>query len=290
MVFQSMQSVFLDELVDFEDQQRRFEEMLDHSASKRLMLVQAPGMCGKTSLLRILRFHCEQKGIPRCWIDFRGQSYDNPHFTLARDMCDQLGLSPRHMYQALQPFNTGQSVDAEVAAHAEASTEVKGDVIDSYVVTQVLTGVSVTRDDLRQRYMKERLKRAFITDLGDFAVESRGVACFFDSFEDISAEEEDWLLDALLCPIAEGALKGVMVVTAGRRWPEIDRWGWEKRAHLIDNLPSMSVKHIKVYARKVGVEITDEQAKFCWRASRGGNPLFMGMVVKNLQAVGEVGS
>jgi hypothetical protein len=193
------------------------------------------------------------------------------------------------MAQALQPFSIYRPVEAEAAAHAEATAIFRGDVIDSYVFTQILTGVSLTHDDLRQRHMKERLKRAFVADLGGFAAKKGGVACLLDSFEDISAEEEDWLLDALLCPVARGELKGVTIVTAGRRWPKIERWEWEQRAHLIDGLPPMSVEHIKIYAQKVGVEITDKQAEFCWRACRGGNPLFMGMVVKNLRAVGEVG-
>lgn len=283
MVFQPIQSVSPKELVDFEDQLRLFERILNHSAKKRLMFIQALGMCGKTSLLRILRFHCEHKGIPWCWVDFRGQSYDNPHFTLAHEMCDQLGLSPRHLAQALQPLSIYRPVEAE------ATTHIRGDVTDSHVVTQILTGVSLTHGDLRQRYMKERLKRAFVTDLGGFAAKKGGVACFFDSFEDISAEEEDWLLDALLCPVARGELKGVTIVTTGHRWPKGERWKWEEYAHVIAGLPPMSVEHIKIYAQKIGVEITDEQAEFCWRACRGGNPLFMGVMIKNLRAVGEVG-
>jgi hypothetical protein len=247
----SIQSVSPEELVDFEEQQGIFRGMLNHSSEKRLMFVQASGMCGKTSLLRMVRFHCEKKGTPWCLIDFRGQPYDNPHFTLARVMCDQLGLSPRYM-------------------------------------TQILAGVNLTHGDLRQRFMKESLNRAFLADLGDFAEERGGIVCLFDSFEDISAEEEDWLLSTLLSPVKRDDLKGVMIVTAGRRWPKIERADWEECAHLIDGLPPMSVENLKMYAQKVNVILTDEQADFCWKASRGGNPLFMGMVVKNLKAVGEV--
>jgi hypothetical protein len=246
-----IQSISPEELVDFEKQQGFFKGMLDRSSEKRLMFVQASGMCGKTSLLRMVRFHCEKKGTPWCMIDFRGQPYDNPHFTLARVMCDQLGLSPRYM-------------------------------------TQILAGVNLTHGDLRQRYIKESLKRAFLADLGDFAEERGGIVCLFDSFEDISAEEEDWLLSTLLSPVKRGDLKGVMIVTAGRRWPKIERAEWEESTHLIDGLPPMSVENLKMYAQKVNVILTDEQAEFCWKASRGGNPLFMGMVVKNLKAVGEV--
>jgi len=282
MVFQPTQSVSPEELVDFEEQLKLFKRMLDDPAEKRLMFVQASGMCGKTSLLRMMRRHCKEKGAPWCWIDFRGQSYDNPHFTLAYEMCDQLGLSPLHLAKALQPLSTYRPV------RADATTHIGGDVTDSYVVTQILTGVSSTHEDLQQRYMKDRLKRAFVSDLGSFAAKQEGVVCFFDSFEDISAEEEDWLLETLLRPVAKGEFKGVTIVTAGRRWPKIERWEWEECAHLIDRLPPMSVEHIKIYARKIRVEITHEQAEFCWRACRGGNPLFMGVVVKNLRAMAEV--
>jgi hypothetical protein len=136
--------------------------------------------------------------------------------------------------------------------------------------------------------MKDRLKRAFVDDLGGFAAKRGRVVCLFDSFEDISAEEEDWLLDALLRPVARGELEGVTVVTAGRRWPKIEGWDWEMYAYLINGLPAMSVEHIKIYAKRVGVEITDEQAVFCWWACRGGNPLFMAVIIKNLRAVGKV--
>lgn len=282
MVFQLAQSVSPEELVDFEEQLKLFKKMLADPAEKHLMFIQAPGTCGKTSLLRMMRLHCKKKGTSWCWIDFRGQSYDNPHFTLAHEMCDQLGLSPRHLAEALQPLSTYRPIGAE------AATFIGGDVTDSYVVTQILMGVSPTHENLRQRYMRDRLKRAFATDLGGFAVKQEGVVCFFDSFEDISAEEEDWLLEALLCPVAKGELKGVTVVTAGRRWPRIERWEWEECAYLIDGLPPMSVEHIKLYGQKVGVEITDEQAEFCWRVCRGGNPLFMGVVIKNLRAMGGI--
>ncbi len=67
--------------VDFEDPQNLFKGMLAESSLKHLMFIQAPGGRGKTSLLRVLGFHCEQESVPCCSIDFSGQPYDNPHFT-----------------------------------------------------------------------------------------------------------------------------------------------------------------------------------------------------------------
>lgn len=233
----------VEELVDFEKPQGIFRGMLDHSSEKRLMFVRAPGMCGKTSLLHMLHFHCKKKNTPTCWIDFRMQPYDNPHFTLARVMCDQLGLPPRNL-------------------------------------AQILAGVSLTHDGLQQPYMKESLNRAFLADLGDFAEKKGGIVCLFDGFEDIRAEEENWLMNTLLTPVKKGDLKGVIIVTSGHCWPKIKRKEWKECAFLINGLPRMSPEHLKIYAQKVGVKLTDKQAKDCWNASNGGNPLIMSMVVK----------
>jgi hypothetical protein len=52
----------------------------------------------------------------------------------------------------------------------------------------------------------------------------------------------------------------------------------------------MSVDHIKIYAQKVGVEITDEEAELSWWASAQGNPLLMGTLIKNLRARGRIKS
>ena len=237
-----IQSVSPEELVDFEKQQGFFRGMLDHSSEKHLMFVKAPGMCGKTSLLHMLHFHCKNKSTPRCWIDFRGQPYDNPHYTLAHVMCDQLGLSPRHLDKA---------------------------------------GAGLPLDYLHQPNIKERLNRAFLADLGNFAEKKGGIVCLFDSFEDIRAEEEDWLLNCLLAPVKRDDLNGVIIVTTGRRWPKIKREEWKECALLINGLPRMSVKNLKTYAQKVGVPLTDKEAEDCWDASNGGNPLFMGIVVKD---------
>jgi hypothetical protein len=43
-----------------------------------------------------MRHHSEKQGIPSCMLDFRGELYDSPHLTLARQICQELRLSPRH--------------------------------------------------------------------------------------------------------------------------------------------------------------------------------------------------
>jgi len=284
---QVVKSVPVSEIVDFEPELELFRDMLVDLSERCLMFIQAPGGRGKTCLLRLMRRRCEEEGIPCCWVDFRGESYDNPHLTLAREICDQLGLVPRHLAEALLPFSplvTEVSAEVQEVSGSRIITA-GGNVIECQ---QAVMTFSATNENLRQRYVRERLKRAFAADLANLAADKGTAVCFLDHFEDVSDEEESWLLEALLGPVRENELKRVIVVTGGRRWPKIDDWEWEDSTHLINSLPPMSVEHIKVYAKRVQVEISHEEAEFCWRACRGGIPYFMGMVVKNLRAKVEV--
>jgi hypothetical protein len=287
MVSRVAKSVPVSEIVDFEPQLKLFHGMLADPTERRLMFIQAPGGRGKTCLLRLMRRHCKEQGLPCCWADFRGESYDNPHLTLAREICDQLGLVPRHLAEALLPFSApATEVSAEVQEVRDSKVITAGrDVIECQ---QVVMTVSATNENLRERYVKERLKRAFVAELADLAADKGGVVCFLDHFEDVSDEEERWLLEALLYPVRENELRKVVVVTGGQRWPKIDDWEWEESTYLINGLPPMSVEHIKAYAKKIQVKISHEEAEFCWRLCRGGIPYFMGMVVKNLRAMMEV--
>ena len=258
--------VFPQDLVDFEGPQNLFKGMLTDSREKRLMFIKALGGRGKSSFLRMLGFHCEEKGVPYCSIDFHGQPYDNPHVTLAHVICTRLRLSPRHLAQALQPLSTYRH---------------EGEIDEPYIVSQILAGVNVTHEGLRQPHIKELLKNAFLGDLNEFVEQKGCVVCLFDSFERLSEEEQHWLLETLLKPVKRGELQNVMVVTAGEDWPDVPRWEWEQHTHLLNPLPLLKAEHIKTYAEKRNIEITDEQAEFCYRLS-AGIPLHVAMMVDNL--------
>jgi hypothetical protein len=271
---QSRKSVPIEEIVDFDGELKTFQRMVAGEDEKRLMFIRAPGGRGKTCILRQMRQHCRDEDIPFCWIDFRWETYDAPHLTLAREMCEQLSISPCQLAKALLPLSA-------YGAKGEAKAEM-GDVTDSQVITQVLTQIAPTDEALRQDYVKQRLKRAFANDL---LTAKRLLVCFLDSFEDVR-DEESWLLDVLFHPVRERELKNVIVVTAGHRWPKIEDWEWEGCAHLLDTLSTMTVDHVKEYAGRIGYAISDEVAHLCWRACREGRiPLHMGIFVKNLKAV-----
>jgi hypothetical protein len=261
-----------DYLINFDDERSRFGKMLDGSHKKRLMFIRAPGGRGKSSLLLMLASHCEREGNPYCRIDSKGQPYDNPHFTLAHAMFKRLHFSPRHLAQALQPLSVFRW---------------EGKIDDPYIVSQILEEVNVTNNGLRQRYIKERLREAFTADLGQLVKQKGRVVCLFDSLERLSPDEEDWLLNTLLKPIKSGKLKDVVIVTAGHRWPKIHKKNWERDTYLIDGLPSMNAEHIKTYAEKLNIKITDEEAKY-YRKASAGVPLHMAILVRNLRTQSEV--
>jgi hypothetical protein len=142
----------------------------------------------------------------------------------------------------------------------------------------------VTHDSLRHPHIKERLKSAFHLDLAALVEQKERVVCLFDNVERLRSEEEGWLLDTLLVPVKNGKIKGVVIVTAGHRWPRIDSWEWEKHAHVIDGLPSMNPEHVKSYAQTQNIRITDEKAKHLSEFS-AGIPYYMVLMVHNVKRV-----
>ena len=65
-----------------------------------------------------------------------------------------------------------------------------------------------------------------------------------------------------------------MIVTAGHRWPTINKWEWERNTHLLDGLPKMNAEHIKIYAERVNIKITDEEARLLEGLGRRNSTLY----------------
>jgi len=287
MIPRTVKSVPVEEIVGFDEQFALFKKMLVEPTERHLMFIRAPGGRGKTCLLYLMRHHCEDQGIPSCRVDFRGGPYDSPYLTLARQICQELRLSPRHLAQALWPLS------AYAVGAQGISVRVEGDVTNSTIITaggdvyqceQVVIHVNPSDQNLRHPYVRDRLRQAFSADLGELAAARGRVVCFFDSLEDISGEEEGWLLEALLCPAVEGELKGVMVVTAGRQWPPELDWDWEHHAHLVPKLPLLGKQQVKEFASRVGARLSDEVAEAFQRGGMGIPNLICPMI-KNLAEV-----
>jgi hypothetical protein len=276
-MFQPTKPVPVTEIIPFEEELMLFKRMVADPREKRFMFIRALVGRGKTCLLLLMRHHCKKQGIPWCWVDFRESSFDSPHLTLAREVCEQLAFPAPSLAQALLPL-------ASSGTEGKATMNIDGNVTDANIINQILTNVSSADETVRRDSMKPRLRRAFAADLS--TVEKTAV-CFFDSFEDVSGEEESWLFQALLGPVQERKLEHMIVVTAGRRWPKINDWEWEDDAYLVNGLPPMNVDHIRLFARQVGCgEMSEQQARFCLWACRGV-PTLMSTIVKNLRDMQE---
>ena len=270
-------SVPIEEIVDRDEQLNIFEKMVAGEDEKRLMFVRAEIGYGTSCLLRLMQEHCRANSISCCYVDFWSpDSYDAPHLTLAREICEQLGIPPQRLAQAVLPLSA-------YGAGGEAHTEIHGNVIDSHIVTQVLVNVLPTEQVLHKGHVKQRLKRAFAED---FSSTAGPLVCLFDTFENVSSEEEAWLLESLFQPVRDGKLKHVIVVTGGIRTPKIRVWEWQDDAHLIKDLPSLTKEHIRELGKRFGYELSEEQVHNTWQYSQGGIPDLVGMLVKNLMIAG----
>jgi hypothetical protein len=159
------------------------------------------------------------------------------------------------------------------------------------VVTSLSAAINLTvsAEVLRQRWVQDQMNRAFLDDLGELLSEKGQAVCLFDSIEQISDEEERWLIEIMLFAVREGQLPGLIVVTAGRRYPSLeDSWEWEDIAFFRSQIKPFTEKHIKEYAKRVGMAISDEKAREYWLMCKGGVPILMGLTIKNLAQAREV--
>jgi hypothetical protein len=260
--------------------------MLDEASEKRIMFVgESRGGRGKTCLLRLIRHRCEEQGVPCVYIDFRGGPYDQPHFSLAREICLGLGLTPRRLLDVLEAHNllhggsTGIRVEGQ-AKDLRVSKVAGGHIIEP---SQIAINLTVSAEVLSQRWVQDQMNRAFLDDLGELVAEKGQAVCLFDSIEQVGDEEERWLIEILLGAVRQGRLPGLIVVTAGRRYPYLEEdWEWEDIAVFRSQLQPFSEEHIKEYAERVGMTISDEQAREYWLMCKGGVPILTGLIIRNL--------
>jgi len=280
------ESVPVNEIVDFEEQIQLFTDILERKKEQKIIIVNAPGLMGKTCLLRLIKHVCVSKKIPCSYINFRGNvPYSHPHLSLARelfikwDMQDELFRNVLKRISGFEGFFESRGVHIE-EGEVQARDIVGGNVIQN----SLLANFSGDRERLLgERWFAEQLNNAFLADIQKYARNSNNVVCLFDTFEDIGPKEEDWIIKTLLLPIREGILENVVVVIAGKRPPYFRfDWDWEPHTIKLENLPSLSVQNIKEYGKRIGLILSEEDATIYWKATKGGKPFFVGLVVKNL--------
>ena len=285
-------SVPVEEIIDFEEEMALFQQMLDGASEKRILFIgEGRGGRGKTCLLRLMRRCCEEQGVPCVYVDFSGEPYDQPHFSLAREICLGLGLTPQHFLGVLEAHNLLGGGGVGISVEGQARDLRVGRVAGGHIIERSLIAINLTisAEVLRHRWVQDQMNRAFLNDLGELLAEKGQAVCLFDSLEKVSNEEERWLIELLLCAVREGQLPGLIVVTAGRRYPSLeDDWEWEDVASFRPQIKSFTEMHIKEYAERVGMTISDEKAREYWLMCQCGVPILMGLTIKNLAQAREV--
>ncbi len=287
-------SVPVEEIVDLEEEMALFQQMLDGTSEKRIMFIgEGRGGRGKTCLLRLMRRDCKEQVIPCAYIDFDGAPYDQPHFSLAREICLGLGLRPQHFLGVLEAHNLLGGVGVGISVEGRARDLRVGRVAGGHIIERSLIAINLTvgPEVLRQRWVQDQMNRAFLNDLRELLTEKGKAVCLFDSIEKVSDEEERWLIQILLCAVREGQLPGLTVVTAGRRYPYLeDHWEWEDIAFFRSQIESFTEGHVKEYAERVGMAISDDKAREYWLMCKCGVPVLMGPIIRNLARSGEARS
>ena len=75
----------------------------------------------------------------------------------------------------------------------------------------------------------------------------------------------------------------------GRRYLDLEKdWEWEDIAFFRSQIKPFTEEHIKEYAERVGMTISDEKAREYWLMCKCGVPILMGPIIRNLARAGEV--
>lgn len=226
---------YVDWFVNREKQYQGFQKMVAGETTRSIMLVEAPSDMGKTWLIQRMRHLCEEQKIPSVLVNFRDRRAHD-YLSLVRVARDQLGSDAfNHLTQTINNFTSvninilggGQSRGLNVGDLSAAQGNVN-------VNLQEVAGGSIIKDnvirdnqfyvqadsDVARRAAEIQISDAFFSCLQE-VLKNSPVVFLFDSYEDITKEADQWIKDFLLPRVAEGTLKTVLVIVAGRTVPEL---------------------------------------------------------------------
>lgn len=274
---------YIDWFVDREKQYQGFIKMLAHETTKSLMLIEAPAEMGKTWLIQRMRHHCGENDIPTLQIDFRDRRAHD-YLSLVRSARDQIGgESFNSLTQTINNF-TGVNITLTNASSGSGQVNVAGTTVNA----QEVAGRDIIKDnqfyiqtdsDMARRAAEIQINDSFFACLKEVAKTKTAIVFLLDSYEDVTAEAENWLTDHLLLKLREGQLEKVVVVIAGRKVPQL---GESAKAIMAKTgLDLFSEDHVKEYIltrRKIeGLDIDT-----VFKTSRG----FPGLLAKMADAAG----
>jgi hypothetical protein len=126
---------------------------------------------------------------------------------------------------------------------------------------------------LRNAPISEKREYAVIQDVQQL---TSPVLLIFDSYETASADTQRWLETKLLLNLDDSP--GLVVVIAGQKVPDIDRFTWSNRGQHITLSPIQDASHWHQYAVRKGIPVSLEELRILTKYSKG-SPQLMQMLL-----------
>lgn len=276
--------------VNREKQTAGFIKMTEGGTPKRVMLIEADGGLGKSWTIEYMRAECQRRNIPNVEIDFAdGVVYD--FLTVLRRARDSFGAGLFNSFTQAINDVTQPTLRIESAASTsnaainfgqgnafnEANVSV-GDVAGGNIIKDNSFVINADSAVIRQA-LQDRLTMAFFESLT--ALTDKGPVCFFfDTYDKVTLEAENWIISQLLPRLRDGQLKNVVVVITGRTVIKLDSTWDSLVAHT--GLDMLKMEHATEYlVQRCGLKDEPSVINALFLGSQG-RPQILAMLAENI--------
>ena len=226
-----MSCCYPEDVVDYEAETGRFEDLLTFTTRRRIVTVSDDSGQGKSTFLRKLRHLCQwQHGIPVALVPLEDFENRPDELALVSDVAEQLRIAgvqfpsfdklirARSFHDvAMFAQDLHGSVDARGAVIS--GSKVAGTIFQVDNIEQFNTVGAPNWTDEVDLQAKRLCVEAFLVELFDSA-RGRPVVIIFDTVESAHEKLKDWLLLTLVngrMLISEGEECKLLIVLAGRK-------------------------------------------------------------------------
>ncbi len=275
--------------VNREKQTAGFIKMMEGGTPKRVMIIEAGGGLGKSWAIEYMREECQRRKVPNVEIDFAdGVIYD--FLAVLRRARDSFGASAFNAFtqiinQVTQPTLRIETVGSSASSltfgennNLAGANVAVGDVAGGSIIKDNSFVINADSAVIRQA-LQDRLTVTFFECLEQLT--TQGPVCFFfDTYDKVTIEAENWLLTQLLPRLREGQLTNVVVVVAGRSAPKLDN-AWDGIIART-GLDLFKVEHATEYlVQRCGLKDEASVINALFQASTG-LPQLLAMLAENI--------